>query len=418
MTQSLQKVFNKVVLWVGVGSVLEYYDFVIYGMMAKYFSLSFFPSHDPTAALLQTFLIFAIGYFARPFGGVAAGFIGDRFGRRPAFLMLTGIMAISTLAIGFLPEYASVGPIAPLLLVFCRFIQGLSFGAELPGATTIIGEFSASQHHGRYNGYLISSTTLGAIMATFILYMLTTFLTESQILEGGWRIPFLIGGVFGIILFFLRRGIQETPAFEQSILKTQNPLKVLLFEYYPSVVRGILRTILFSSLIVINLYYPSYLSAYFEYKSQEIYFFTTLSLIFCAVMMPITGRLSDHFSKEIILSKTSFLYFIGVIPLFLLLYFQSNFSLMFFLIMHQLVIALLAPSYFSLMVELFPINIRYTGIAFCYNVTFAFMALLPSCLTFLIKEYSTLWILPITLSGLAFITFMSGYFFRKKKILK
>lgn len=409
MASRYLKSFNKVFLWVGAGSILEYYDFVIYGMMAKYFSISFFPTQDSTAALLQAFLIFAVGYLARPFGGLLAGFIGDRFGRKPAFLMLTGLMAISTLAIGFLPDYASIGLFAPFLLVACRFVQGLSFGAEVPGATTILGEFSAPQYHGKFNGYLISSTTLGAIMATLVLYSLTIFLSDSQISAGGWRIPFLMGGIFGIILFFLRQGIQETPAFEQASIKVQNPLKTLLLGHFLSIIKGILLTVLFAALVVTNLYFPSYLPTYFGYAPKEVYFFTTISLIFCAVMLPITGRLSDHFSKKEIIVKASFVYLVFVIPLFSLLFLQSNFVLMLFLLAHQLFIALLAPSYFSLMIKLFPVQIRYTGIAFCYNITFALMALLPSCLTFLIEYYSSLWVLPFVLSGVAFINFIGSY---------
>ncbi len=415
MAPSYLKSFNKVFLWVGAGSILEYYDFVIYGMMAKYFSISFFPAQDNTAALLQAFLVFAVGYFARPFGGVLAGFIGDRFGRKPAFLMLTGLMAASTLAIGFLPDYASIGLLAPLLLVVCRFLQGLSFGAELPGATTILGEFSAPEHHGKFNGYLISSTTVGAIVATLVLYSLTVFLSESQIWAGGWRIPFLMGGIFGIILFFLRQGIQETPAFEQTPIKVQNPLKTLLLEHPLAIIKGILLTILFAALVVTNLYFPSYLPTYFGYAPKEVYFFTTISLIFCAVMMTITGTFSDNFSKREILLKSSLAYAVCVVPLFSLLFLRSNFVLMLFLLVHQLFITLLAPSYFSLMIKLFPIQIRYTGIAFCYNVTFALMALLPSCLTFLISYYSSLWVLPLVLSGLAFITFIGSYYFSYKE---
>ena len=403
--QNVQKyLLRRITLWVSMGSLVEYYDFVVYAMMTKYIALLFFPAQDKTLAILQSFLIFAVGYFARPFGGTIIGIIGDRFGRKPAFLILTGLMSLSTFSIGLLPTYESLGIFAPLLLLVCRIFQGISYAGELPGATTIIKEFAPKKSLGQYTSFIISSTSIGAILATVILYFLSSTLEEAQILAFGWRLPFLLGGFLGFILLALRLKLIETPDFTQpSHLPRQNPFISLLKDYPKAVLQGLSLTLFFAALVLLNLFFPYYIPTFFGFEAKDVYFGITISLVFSAFIFPFCGKFSDLFAKKNILIKTSLAYLLLSGPLFALLLLHSKVILILFLMSHQLFIALFGTSYFPLITSLFPASVRYTGTAFCYNVTFALMALLPSLLTSLLT-LSNLWATPMIMCLFALIS--------------
>lgn len=393
---------SRITLWVSLGSLVEYYDFVVYAMMAKYLALLFFPSQHETLAVLQSFLVFAVGYFVRPFGGALIGIMGDRFGRKPAFLMLTGLISFSTLAIGFLPTFESCGLFAPLLLILCRILQGISYAGELPGAITIIKECIPFKFLGSYTSFVISSTSIGALLATAILYGLTTFFEDPQILSFAWRLPFIIGGILGFILFGFRYTLIETPAFKESPA-LKNPLIFLFKGHLKEVLQGMSLTVFFAALIILNIFFPYYIPTYFGFSSQDVYFGITVSLIFSALILPFCGKISDYYSKKHVLLKTTAFYCFFSVGFFSLLLSHQRFCLFLFLINHQFFIALFGASYFPTMTNLFPTTVRYTGVAFCYNITFALLALLPTLLTPLIQITSP-WSVPFCISLLSLIS--------------
>lgn len=392
-----------------LGSAVEYYDFVVYGMMVKYLKIVFFPPNNDSTTLLQFFSVFAIGYLARPFGGIIAGISGDRFGRKPIFLLLTILMAFSTLMISCLPSYSEVGLLATVLLIFCRLLQGLSFGGELPGATTIVAEFTAFQRRSFRASVVIASVSIGALSASFVLFLMTSFLTEAEIIAWGWRVPFIIGAVLGLVMFLARKNMIETPVFQSLQLKNRQgkPLKQLIQKHGTSVLTGLGLTTFISALVVVNLFFPYYISQYFHFPEKSIYFATTLSLIFSAFSLPFAGRLADRFSKESILKWTTLSYAILSIPIYALLSFQNMFCLILFMIIHQLFNALFSSCYFPLMINLFPASIRYTGIALCYNLAYVAMANLPTGLTALLNQFQNPLVVPLVLSCTAMLSFLA-----------
>lgn len=390
-----------------IGSVLEYYDFIIYALLAKHLKLVFFPIENETIATLQVFLVFAVGYIVRPFGGIITGVIGDRFGRKPAFSLLTLLMAISTIAIGFLPTYLQVGFLAPALLIICRLCQGLSFGGELPGAATIVGEFSTRQKRGFNVSFIIASISTGALIASFVLFCLTTLLNESEILNWGWRLPFIIGGFFGLGLFWLRKNLDETPVFQsEQTSKSHSPFIDLLRNYSGSVFAGTLLTVFVSAMIVVNLFFPYYINKYFNYSEKSIYLATTISLVFSALILPITGKLADSFSKYMLLKSVILGYLILSCLIFNLLSYQNVYLLQLFMIIHQTFIALTMSCYYPIMIQLFPTQVRYTGIATCYNFVYALMGILPTMLTALLAGFQSPIVIPIVLSIAAGISYI------------
>ena len=402
-------------LLASLGSALEYYDFVIYAMMAKYLSTLFFPALNESASQLRVWLVFALGYFARPVGGVIAGFCADKFGRKPAFLFLTLLMAVSTLCIGLLPSFAEMGMMATLLLILCRLLQGLSLGGELPGATTIVAELAIGKRRALRQSFVLASVSVGALTATFILFLLSQCLNEAEILQFGWRLPFLLGGILGIGLFFARRKLSEPEMFVaiKEKQKYREPLIVVFKSHSPAILTGILLTTFSSSLIVINLFFPLFISKYFHYSEKDVYFATTLSLIFAVIIFPMLGRIADRVSRVTFLRKVAFAFLILVPALFHMLSFQSIYILIFFMFVHQLFIAAYSVCYFPMIVDLFPTEVRFTGIAICYNITYAAMSTLPAQATGLLEKFQSFWVVPIILAVMASIAIIASLFYER-----
>ncbi|MCE3231654.1 MAG: hypothetical protein K0R52_1582 [Alphaproteobacteria bacterium] len=404
------KTDRHITLLASLGSTLEYYDFVVYGMMATYLSAVFFPPQNQTSAVFQAFLVFAVGYFARPLGGTVIGIVGDRFGRKPAFLISTTLMAISTLLIALLPSYESLGVASVILLVFFRMIQGVSFGGELPGAMTIVAEFSAIHRRGRKASLVIASTSLGALLASGVLYLLSTSLSKEEIIGWGWRLPLLGGGILGLLLLVARSTIHETPVFQSLPDKTKNdqPLISLFRNHKSSLLRGAALTAFMAALIITNLYFPYYIPTFFAYEASDVYFGTTLSLIFSVLVLPLTGMLADFFPKKTLTLQWACSTYIALsIPIFCLLSRGNTLVLILFLMIHQLFIALFVSCFFPILIRIFSPKVRYTGIALCYNLTWAAMATLPMGYTTLLNLYDTPWVVPIVLSAIAGLSFMA-----------
>lgn len=398
---------RRVTLLASLGSTLEYYDFVIYGMMAAYLGAVFFPSQDASLAALQSFSVFAVGYFARPLGGTLIGIIGDRLGRKPAFLLATSLMAGSTLAIAALPTYETAGILAVLLLITCRILQGLSFGAELPGAMTIVGEFSPAHQKGRRISLVIASTSLGALLASGVLYAATAFFSRQDMITWGWRLPFLLGGILGLCLIKARHTLQETPIFESfsQAAQNHNPLRTLLKAHKVGLFQSSALVTFMAAMIMANLYYPYYIPRFFGYEPKDVYLATTISLIFSALVLPLTGVIADLIPRKTVAIRGICLTYSFLSVPFLFLLSNGSFScLVIFLIIQQLFMAAFSSAYLPLLIRLFAPEVRYTGLALSYNFTFALMATLPMGLTALFNLYPVPWILPLALSGIAWIS--------------
>lgn len=378
-----------------LGAGLEYFDFIIYGMMAEYLSSLFFVEDEAWIGLMKTFAVFAVGYIARPFGGIFFGMIGDTFGRKKTFLSVMFLMAGATFGIGLLPTYAQIGTLAPCLLVIFRLLQGISFGAELPGAITVVCEYAERQKQGACTSLVIASTSVGAMLASLVLYLLSGVISREQILSWGWRIPFLLGGVLAVANYYIRNHLEETPEF--SNLQRNNskygaikdPLIDLFFLYRRQLVQGIGMTLFVSSLVIVALYLPTYLTTYFGFSAPDVYLAMLLSLLWSAIILPICGRLADCIDKRVFFVSTALTFVVGVYPLFLLLKFQFFSVLLIFMILYQTVIACLSSCYYPILASLFPTRMRYTAIGACYNISYSCMAILPLLLTTLINYAAT-----------------------------
>jgi MFS family permease len=231
----------KTLLLATLGGALEFYDFIIFVFFANVIGNLFFPPEIPEwIRQFQTFSIFAAGYLARPLGGVVMAHMGDLRGRKQMFTLSIFLMAVPTLAIGLLPTYAKLGIWAPLLLLLCRILQGAAVGGEVPGAWVFVSEHVPPARVGLACGTLTAGLTAGILLGSLVATGLNLLISPGQLAAYGWRIPFLLGGAFGLLSVHLRRLLTETPVFEElrqrRELAAEAPLKVTLRNHRAAVI--------------------------------------------------------------------------------------------------------------------------------------------------------------------------------------
>jgi MHS family shikimate/dehydroshikimate transporter-like MFS transporter len=202
-----------------IGTVIEWFDYALYGAAAGLIiNKLFFPQLSATAAILASFATFAVGFFARPVGGIVISHFGDRFGRKPALIFTISLMGLSTVAMGLLPTFAQAGVLAPALLVFFRLVQGFGAGAEFAGAVTLVAEYAPPQRKAYYTAFIQSATVLGIMLAT-LCFLLVSYLPEDVLLGWAWRAPFLVSALLFVVALYIRKRLDETPEYVQAMAK-------------------------------------------------------------------------------------------------------------------------------------------------------------------------------------------------------
>jgi MFS family permease len=205
----------KVIAASSVGTVIEWYDFYIFGALAAVLAGTFFPADNPTAGFLSTLATFGAGFVARPFGAIVFGRLGDRIGRKYTFLLTLLLMGGSTFAIALLPTYASVGTLAPVLLVLLRIVQGLALGGEYGGAATYVAEHAPDHQRGRYTSYIQATAALGLLVSIGVILGCQHLLGKTAFAAWGWRVPFALSGVLVVVSYLIRRNMDESPVFQE-----------------------------------------------------------------------------------------------------------------------------------------------------------------------------------------------------------
>ena len=266
----------RTLLLASLGSALEFYDFVIFVFFAAVIGKLFFAASLPDwVRQTQTFGIFAAGYLARPLGGIVMAHFGDTRGRKRMFTLSVLLMAIPTLLIGLLPTYQSIGVAAPLLLLAMRVMQGIAIGGEAPGAWVFVAEHARRGKVGFAVGSLTSGLSCGILLGSLVATGITLGVSQAQIANGFWRVPFVIGGAFGFIAMLLRRWLAETPVFEamraRAAVSRELPLRtVLRSDLRPIVLSVICTWMLTASIVVVILMTPFLLQSLFHLAPQDV----------------------------------------------------------------------------------------------------------------------------------------------------
>ncbi|AXY60777.1 MFS transporter [Acinetobacter sp. WCHAc010052] len=359
-----------------LGGALEFYDFVIYVFYAKIISELFFPSGlSPFWAMLNTYGIFAAGYFFRPLGGMIMAHFGDLFGRKRLFSLSILLMALPTLLIGFMPTFESIGYAAPLLLLLMRVVQGIAIGGEIPAAWTFVSEHVPEKRIGFANGLLTSSLSLGILLGALMSLWISLQFTELQIHDWAWRIPFIVGGVFGLIAMYLRSYLHETPVFKAMQAKKQlaaeMPVKQVLAKHKTAVVIGMIFTwFLTGCVVVLILTMPNLLTGAFGFERADAFKMQSLAIVMQMVGCIVAGLLCDRLgaarvmlagAASVAVVATVFYNSLGV---------TSDHTIFMLYMLLGLCSGTVGMVSFS-MVKMFPAQIRFSGISFSYNVAYA-----------------------------------------------
>ncbi|SAL29160.1 major facilitator transporter [Caballeronia choica] len=374
-----------------LGGALEFYDFIIFVFFAPVIGQLFFPATIPEwLRQLQTFGIFAAGYLARPLGGIVMAHFGDLLGRKRMFTLSVLLMSVPTLLMGLLPTYASIGMLAPVLLLAFRVMQGAAVGGEVPGAWVFVSEHVPSRHIGYACGTLTAGLTAGILLGSLIAAGVNKHFAPAEVADFAWRIPFLLGGVFGLFSVYLRRWLHETPVFaelqKRKSLAAEIPLKAVLRDHGRAVIVSMLLTwMLSAAIVVVILMTPTLLQKQFHIAPATALIANCLATLCLTVGCVLAGAIAGRIGA----GKTIF---IGGIAL----------AISYYTLFQQLAVdtSVLLPWYaftgFTVgvigaipfvMVKAFPAAVRFSGISFSYNVAYAiFGGLTPIVVSLMMKS--------------------------------
>jgi len=377
----------RLVLLASLGGTLEFYDFVVFGIFARDIADALFPAASPLASLMAAFAAFAAGYLARPIGGIVLSHFGDRHGRRVVFLGSVFVMSAATLGMGLVPTFASWGIAASITMVVLRIVQGLCLGGELPGALTYVVE-TARGVAAFACGVVFACVTLGVAVATGVSLSVRTLLDPALVPVYGWRIAFILGGLGGVASFVLRRSLEESPEFARmKALAVRRPFTEVLRTRPLHVLIGIAATAgtaCFNGLFFSHL--PAYLSTALKYDPREAVFSQLAGVIVAAAAILATGAAASRIPPRYLLRAGVALLLLGALPFYRALE-QRSINLTLALVLAGLSAGLTNGSFAVLLTDLFPVNIRFTGVALVFNVAFTlFSGLSPLAATTLIRE--------------------------------
>ncbi|ACO81149.1 General substrate transporter [Azotobacter vinelandii CA] len=377
-----------------LGGALEFYDFIIFVFFATVVGKLFFPAEMPDwLRQLQTFGIFAAGYLARPLGGIVMAHFGDLLGRKRMFTLSIFMMAVPTLCMGLLPTYAQIGVWAPLALLTLRVVQGAAIGGEVPGAWVFVAEHAPQRHVGFACSTLTAGLTTGILLGSLTANAINRAFSAEELADWAWRLPFLLGGAFGLVSVYLRRWLHETPVFAELQLRqslaAELPLKAVVREHRPAVLLSMLLTwVLSAGIVVIILMTPTLLQTLHGFAAEEALRANGLAILGLTLGCVLAGLAADRF---------------GAGPTFVcggLLLLASSSAFYASLAGHR---DLMLPLYAlaglcvgsigaipMVMVKAFPAAVRFSGLSFSYNLAYAICGGLTPILVSLLLKWSPL----------------------------
>ncbi len=376
-----------------IGTTIEFFDFYIYATAAVIvFPMLFFPEGDDAAAMLQSLATFALAFFARPVGSAVFGHFGDRIGRKATLVAALLTMGISTVAIGLLPTYASIGVLAPVLLAVCRFGQGLGLGGEWGGAVLLATENAPPGKRAWYGMFPQLGAPLGFLCSTGIFLLLTELMSDAQFFAWGWRIPFLASAVLVLVGLWVRLRIDETPDFRKTIAQGERvrlPMLQVLARHPRALLTGtfsILATfVLFYLMTVFAL---SWATSQLGFARQQFLLLQMIGVLFFAAGIPVAALFADRYGRRLamVLASIAIVAFgLGYAALFAS---GGMGGALLFLVIGMFITGLTYGPCGTLLAEMFPTPVRYTGASLAFNLAGIFGAsLAPYVAMRLAKDY-------------------------------
>lgn len=353
-----------------IGNVLEWFDFAVYGYFATTIGNQFFPRSNPAAQQMLAFAVFAVGFFARPFGSAVLGVVGDRLGRRALMTLSIGLMGASTLALGLLPTYGQIGIAAPMLLIVMRLLQGFSLGGEFTGAMVYTTEASSPQKRGIVCSISVSGVTIGFILGSASAWLVSQSLAADQVARWGWRIPFVSSVFFCLAGWLLRRGLHETVEGIKARSTRPPLLSSLIADWLP-----ILQTFGIGAMMNAS-YYLIYTFVVEQRKSTSangapFLLANTVTLISTLLMKPFGGWLSDRIGRRKLMLILTAMTVAVIVPAFRLMLYGAPLTFMFGQMLVAMPIGLGLGMQGAMIVEIFPLRTRVMSMSIAYSVMIA-----------------------------------------------
>jgi len=388
------------------GTTIEFFDFYIFATAAVLvFPKQFFPSSDPTAATLQSLATFSLAFFARPVGSLVFGHFGDRVGRKATLVAALLTMGLSTVAIGLLPTYASIGTLAPVLLALCRLGQGLGLGGEWGGAVLLATENAPAGRRARYGMFPQLGAPLGFMASGGIFLLLSSTLTDAQFLSFGWRIPFLASSVLVFFGLYVRLKITETPVFSALSGRVAVPIFAVCRRHAGALVLGtFIALATFVLFYLLTVFALSWGTTHLGYSRGSFLVIQMIGVVFFALMIPLSAELADRYGRRRVLLLVS----AGIVGFGLAfgpLFSAGPGGAVLTMVVGLALMGLTYGPLGTLLSELFPTAVRYTGSSITFNLAGIFGAsLAPYFATWLATNFG-LRAVGWYLSGAALLTF-------------
>ena len=376
-----------------IGTTIEWYDFFLYGAAAALvFNKLFFPSFDPLVGTLLAFATYAVGFVARPVGGIVFGHFGDRIGRKKLLMWSLVLMGVATMLIGLMPGYASIGVWAPVGLILLRVVQGFAVGGEWGGAVLMAAEYGDAKRRGYWASWPQAGVPLGSLLSAGILALMAGFQSEADFVAWGWRIPFLLSGLLVIVGWYIRNRVAETPMFEAAMEEAESPPKLPAMEVFRERPRAVLlgaglrvgENIGYYILTVFSLTFLVDVAA--ETRSLAL----DALLIGAAVQfaaIPLLAALSDRIGRRPVYAFGAFGLAIFAFLFFPMLASGNNALIILAIVVGLFLHAAMYAPQAAFITELFPTRIRYSGVSIAYQLTAIFAgSLAPIIALWLYKD--------------------------------
>lgn len=366
---------RRVVIASVIGNALEWFDFIVYGILAATIARVFFPAGAGETRLLAALALFGIGFVVRPLGGIFFGIYADRYGRRAALSIVILLMGIGTALLAAAPSYAAIGIGGPLLVLTARIIQGFSVGGEFGSATTMLIEYAPRDRKGLYGSFQMVSQALSFVLGGVAAFIITTSLPADAVDSWGWRLPFIFGALVGPIGVYLRRRVDESPEFAELQTASKQPIAPLrtvfashkreLIAAFSIIVAGT------STLYVLSIYLPLFATQSLGIPARQAQIGLVCANLTIAALVPVAGLLSDRFGRRTIIMP-ALVIFCGLLVLMMHRLIDEPTAVHLFQTqMLAVFIAFIFGPAPALVAEIFPVAVRSTGVSIAYNLAVA-----------------------------------------------